>query len=137
MSRRLLAPALLLLLAGAACASSSATGGTPSPPAASPPPKTDLTVIIQPGFIANPTPKTFRITCDPPRGTVPDPAAACAALPGASALFVPHTPCVVMDTGSEEVVGIYRGRQIDIRFGGCDADAAVWQRIVRVLGLPS
>jgi hypothetical protein len=137
MSRRLLAPAILLLLLGAACATSSATGGAPSPSGTAPPPKTDLTVIIQPGFIANPTPKTFRIACDPPSGTVPDPARACAALPAAANLFAPHTPCVAPDTGTEEIVGTYRGQQVDIRLAGCDADATIWQGIVRVLGIPT
>ena len=137
MKIRLLALMPLLVVA-AACATSSATGGSPSPsPSESSVGRTNLTVVIEPGFIANPTPRTYHLTCQPPGGTVSDPAAACAALPAAASLLAPHTPCVRPDTGGEDIVGTFQGRSVDVKLGGCDEDRALWQRLVMVLGIPS
>ena len=130
-----LAAAVLGGLLLSACAGSSSVGGSPGPASSPPGLQADLTVILQPGFIANPTPRTYRLTCRPAGGTVPAPADACARLPAASDLFGPRSPCVAPDTGTEEVVGTFRGRPVDLRFGGCDADREAWQRLARVLGI--
>lgn len=139
--RRRLAAALALLalaLAATACASggaaSAGSGGSGSP-ASSPAGRTDLRIVVTPGFVKGPPVRQYRLTCDPPGGTVPDPAAACDGLASSPDLLVQSSPCLTPDIGKATVTGVFRGRPVHLRFGMCGTDRGEWAKLASVLGV--
>jgi hypothetical protein len=88
--------------------------------------ETDLTVVVDDGSGAT---TTWRLTCDPPGGTHPDPAAACEALAAHGETALPPVPpdrmCTQVFGGAEkaQVTGTWRGRAVSARFAktnGCE-----------------
>jgi hypothetical protein len=84
------------------------------------------------------------LRCDPPGGSVPRPAAACAAIAAAGrAAFrpvPPDTACTQIYGGPADalVTGVLDGRRVWVRFdreNGCEI--ARWQRLVLLLGAAS
>lgn len=107
-------------------------GTKPAPTSPQPPApgaaagETDLTVVVDDGSGAT---KTWRLTCDPPGGTHPDPAAACEALAARGETALPPVPpdrmCTQQYGGPEtaQVTGTWRGRTVSARFAktnGCE-----------------
>ena len=92
----------------------------PSPPAAA---LTDLTIVINNGSGET---KTWRLTCDPPAGTHPNPAAACRALEtnGAAALppVAKDKACTQIYGGPETatISGTWQGERVISRFARTD-----------------
>ena len=75
---------------------------TPSEQATpNPTPDTDLTIVVNTGSGST---KTWRLTCNPPGGTHPDPEAACRALESNGAVALPPVP------GDKACTQIYGGR---------------------------
>ena len=83
---------------------------------------------------------TWQLSCDPPAGTHPDPAAACAVLadrgPAALAPAEPGRMCTQEYGGPDTatVTGRWQGREVDTTFGlrnGCEI--ARWRALVGVL----
>jgi hypothetical protein len=128
---------LLTPLIAAACASAvTACGSTPaaSPAAArsgvAAKVSLDITVTTAPGAPS----KHWTLRCDPPGGSHPDPAAACAVLLKAKSPFAPPPkgimcPMIRVGTKTAIVKGTYFGRHVDTTFvpGGCQL--AQWQEI--------
>jgi Subtilisin inhibitor-like len=128
---------LLTPLIAAACASAvTACGSTPaaSPSAArsgvAAKVSLDITVTTAPGAPS----KHWTLRCDPPGGSHPDPAAACAVLLKAKSPFAPPAkgimcPMIRVGTKTAIVKGTYFGRHVDTTFapGGCQL--AQWQEI--------
>jgi hypothetical protein len=92
----------------------------PSTPAAAP---TDLTIVINNGSGET---KTWRLTCDPPAGTHPNPTAACRALEtnGAAALppVAKDKACTQIYGGPETatITGTWQGERVISRFARND-----------------
>jgi hypothetical protein len=92
----------------------------PSTPAAAP---TDLTIVINNGSGQT---KTWRLTCDPPGGTHPNPTAACRALVthGAAALpaVAKDKACTQIYGGPETatITGTWQGERVISRFARND-----------------
>lgn len=101
-------------------------------------PATDLTIKVKAS--AQTPAKTSTLTCDPPAGTVRDPAAACAALSRATDPFAPvpkGQQCTMIYGGPEEatVTGTWKGKRVDARFNrknGCELSR--WTGLDPVLG---
>jgi hypothetical protein len=81
--------------------------------------------------------RTYRLSCKPDDGTVPDPAAACKALAARRGLLVGGIgfdhPCPAVPW--TEVVGSSRGKDISITFSACNAvpgqaDVGDWLKLV-------
>lgn len=97
-------------------------GSTPSPG------RTELTIAVTETRGGQPT--TWTLTCDPPGGTHPDPAAACAALDAGDAAFAPvsaDVACTEIYGGDQtaRVTGNWRGEPVDATFSranGCEID---------------
>ena len=76
---------------------------------------TDLTIVVWDGSGKT---STWRLTCDPPGGTHPDPKAACRVLKTNGAAALPPVPkdkmCTQIYGGPETatITGIWEGRQI-------------------------
>jgi hypothetical protein len=125
-ARYLLTP----LIATACAAALTACGSTP---AASPAPakvSLDITVSTVPGAPS----KHWTLRCDPPGGSHPDPAAACAVLLKAKAPFAALSkgiscPMIRVGTKTAIVKGTYFGQHVDTTFmpGGCGQSR--WQEI--------
>lgn len=104
------------------------------------PARTDLVVEVRLGPGAAPTRTT--LTCDPPGGDHPDPAAACAALAREPDPFVPlpaDAICTEIYGGPETatVTGTYAGRPVALtlsRTDGCRI--AQWDRLGALLPSP-
>jgi Subtilisin inhibitor-like len=120
----------LAVAAGCGGRSGAASSGPPATPAA-------LTVTIQPGFVAHRRPRTFRLTCAPVGGTLPDPAAACRALARHPGLVAPLRRCarVLPDVGRVEVRGTVGGRPVAMVFA-CPGTQARWRLLARALRVP-
>jgi Subtilisin inhibitor-like len=92
----------------------------PSTPAAAP---TDLTIVINNGSGQT---KTWRLTCDPPGGTHPNPTAACRSLEmnGAAALppVAKDKACTQIYGGPETatITGTWQGERVISRFARND-----------------
>ena len=96
-----------------------------------------LKVTVAPGFIANAHAKIYTLSCSPPSGNVPDPGAACTALPSHRALLVPITCPLTPDTGGELVTGTMDAVRINLRLGSSGACGARWHSISTLLGIPA
>ena len=124
----------LLAVAATACGSGQSAGSsTPSAPSAR------LEIVISPGLVAFPEVRRYRLTCRPAGGTVPHPAAACAALAGNPHLLDPlPSEChkIVPDAGSRSVTGQFEGRRVGLGFI-CPDGGRRWGRLAVALGLVS
>lgn len=134
--------AVVLALALTGCGSTSSGGPTTSAPGASTPAgggPTSLTITAQASPDA--AAKTWTLTCDPPGGSHPDAAAACAQLAAAEKPFAPlpkNVACTEIYGGPQmaTVTGTYRGEPVDASFNrtnGCEI--ARWDKIATVLVL--
>jgi hypothetical protein len=79
----------------------------------------------------------YTLRCDPPGGTVTDPAAACARLTAGASLFGPlpaHVACpmIMADAGRATVTGTYFGQRVheSLVDGGCDLSR--WGKLKQV-----
>jgi hypothetical protein len=135
--RLVLALAAGLAVVTTACGGAATSAGGSGAPSSSPPGRTDLSIIVTPGFIKGPPVRRYRLTCDPPGGTVPDPAAACSGLESSPELLPQASPCLTPDVGKATVSGVFRGRPVHLRFGMCGTDRAEWARLASVLGVPA
>lgn len=140
----LLGVSALAALTLAACGSSA--GGGPvtslspsgSAPAGGGSGGTSLTITFQDSATA--APQTWTLTCDPPDGTHPDAAGACAALAAAQDPFKPldkSMACTEIYGGPQTatVTGTYQGSPVNASFArtnGCEI--ARWDAIHTVLG---
>jgi Subtilisin inhibitor-like len=84
---------------------------------------TDLTIVINNGSSSA---VTWRLTCNPPGGTHPDPKAACRALEANGAAALPPVPedkaCTQIYGGPEtaSITGTWQGQQVMSRFARND-----------------
>lgn len=100
-------------------------------------PETSLTVRVtaRPGA----SPRVWRLRCDPPGGTHPNPAGACAALARAKNPFAPvptGTVCAQIYGGPQTaaITGVWRGRTVSAHYtrrNGCET--ARWNALSAVL----
>ena len=104
---------------------------------------TRLAVVLLPEGSGGPV-QHFRLSCDPARGTVPDPARACKALAALAHPFAPVLPgtvCAQIALGPQEAVvrGVVRGRRVWARLrlrDSCEIER--WRRLRRVVpGFPA
>ena len=126
-----------LILTAACLATASACGGTAdTAPSGPTPPRAALEIVIQPGLIANAHTLRYRLTCSPAGGSLPHPAAACAALAHSPALLAPRPGCskMIPDPGSRTITGSFAGKAVRLRFS-CPAGTRRWGRLAPVLGL--
>jgi hypothetical protein len=86
-------------------------------------------------LIANAHATTYHISCAPPAGTVPDPAAVCRALSSDARLLAPIECPITPDMGSELVRGTVDGRPVGLRLGASAACARRWQQLSDALGV--
>lgn len=106
-------------------------------PDAAGPARTDLVVEVRLGPGAAPT--RTRLTCDPPGGDHPDPAAACADLAREPEPFAPLPPdvlCAEIYGGPETatVTGTYAGRPVALELSRTDGcRIAQWDRLGALL----
>jgi hypothetical protein len=85
--------------------------------------------------------RELELRCDPPAGTVPDPAGACAALGAVEDPFAPvpaATACTEIYGGPQVIMvrGTWSGRSVDARFSrvdGCEIER--YDRLVGALGI--
>jgi Subtilisin inhibitor-like len=132
--RRLAAIAIPVLVMTVGCASQIAETSGPTPgntmpvtpsEQATPAPTgdTDLTIVINDGSSST---VTWRLTCDPPGGTHPDPKAACRALEANGADALPPVPedkaCTQIYGGPEtaSITGTWQGQPVMSRFARND-----------------
>lgn len=145
--------AVLLLtipLALLACANDRSTpedttaGTTPSPTSSETMATTEITITVNAGVGIDPV--TYTLTCEPPGGDHPDPAAACASLEEAAAAPLnPLSPvrtdmaCTEIYGGDQTAVieGVVQGTPVRAelsRVNGCEI--ARWDALVPVLVVP-
>jgi hypothetical protein len=125
-------------MTGSGASTQSPATGTSAPPAsAGGAAKVSLVVT----FATTPTsPATvYTLRCEPPGGTTPDPAAACAQLLTGPSLFAPRPahvmcPMIMESTARASVTGTYFGKQVHVTIveGGCDLSR--WAKLKRVFG---
>ena len=120
--------------------STSPSATTPATPATSAPAasgETDLTVVVDDG---SGNKQTWRLTCDPPGGDHPDPAAACTALATNGESALPPVPkdrmCTQIYGGPEKatVKGTWNGKPVNATFSktnGCEVGR--WQALAGLL----
>ena len=128
---RVVVPLLLVALLAAACGGGSTTGEA----------RTAVAITFWPDGEGQGAKKTARLACDPPSGTVPDGAAACATLAspaGRTALGpVPlDRMCTELYGGPAEarIVGTVAGEPIDAqlsRINGCEIER--WETLSALL----
>jgi hypothetical protein len=128
-----LAAAAVAALAATGCGGASHTQST-TPQLRS----TSLDIVLRPGLIANAHTQRYRLTCQPAGGSVPHPAAACAALARQPQLLEPLPNCrnAIPDAGSRSVSGVFGGRRVSLTFS-CTRGGPRWARLSRALGLPT
>ncbi len=132
----LAAAAIALAGCGSEASTGPVTSASPSAPAA---PTTSLTITASAS--ADAQSETWTLTCDPPGGTHPDPAAACPALAAATAPFAPidrNQVCTEIYGGPQTatVTGTVAGEPVNASFSrinGCEI--ARWDAISAVLVL--
>lgn len=120
---RYLLIAAICAAAATACGSTTAPAGSAGASPAAPKVSLDIKVSGAPGTAA----KHWTLQCDPPGGTHPDPAKACATLLKAKTPFAPvpkgiSCPMIAVGTETATVTGTYFGKHVDTTFveGGCD-----------------
>lgn len=136
-SRRWLLVAALLLAGcggGTSDGDAAGTGG----PATTPEPATTLTITLDAEGDGDPT--TTTLTCDPPGGDHPDPAAACAQLAEvgvAGFALVPADAICTQVFGGPQVAGVsgtVDGEPVDASFDRTDGcRTSRWDRLATVL----
>lgn len=122
----LLTAVSVLLLAG--CGNQVRGGDTGDDPSVDSAGATDLTVSVKPG--RGKDERTYTLTCDPPGGDHPDPAAACRTLDRLDDPFAPVPPnamCTEIYGGPQTatVTGTFRGETVNAHFArtnGCEID---------------
>jgi hypothetical protein len=122
----------LTSIAVAAAALAAGCGGGSAVPSA--PGPTRLVITVYPGFVANAHVTRYTLSCRPPGGSLPDPAAACGAIELDKGLLQTPVAChnMVPDVGSERITGVLDGRAVRVTLpGGC----ARWAKIRAALGL--
>lgn len=100
----------------------------------------DLTITVQ---LAPSHSQSWRLTCSPDGGTLPDPAQACARLNQAWHPLTPisrNTMCTTLYFGPQTVAitGWWRGSWVSVRYdrsNGCQE--TMWNQMVWALGLPN
>jgi hypothetical protein len=104
---------------------------------------TRLSVALLPEGSGGPV-QHFHLGCDPARGTVPDPAAACRALAALAHAFAPvpaGTVCAQIALGPQEAVvrGVVHGRRVWARLRLLDScEIGRWRRVRRIVpGFPA
>jgi hypothetical protein len=125
-----------LLAAAAAACGSGMSGGSNTAPSM---PSARLEIVISPGLVASPEVRRHKLTCQPAGGTVPHPAAACAALARNPHLLDPLPPeChkIVPDAGSRSITGQFEGRRVGLGFM-CPNGGRRWGSLAVALGLVS
>ena len=132
--RRLATLAILVLVLTVGCANQTAEPSGPTPgntmpvnPSAqatsNPTGDTDLTIVINNGSSST---VTWRLTCNPPGGTHPDPKAACRALETNGAVALPPVPedkaCTQIYGGPEtaSITGTWQGQPVMSKFARND-----------------
>ena len=128
---RVVVPLLLVALLAAACGGGSTTGE----------PRTAVEITLWSDGKDQGAKTTERVACDPPSGTVPDSAAACATLasPAGRAALDPVPPdrmCTLLYGGPAEarIVGTVAGEPIDAqlsRINGCEIER--WETLSALL----
>lgn len=122
------------------------TPTSPKPPSSTTKPPagdTSLTIIVIDG--PNQQPRTWELSCDPPGGTHPDPAAACGAIIAGVEKGDPFAPvpegtfCTEIYGGPQEasIKGTWRGERISAKFSrhnGCEI--ARWDTLLAVFQGP-
>jgi hypothetical protein len=102
---------------------SSSPSGEPSTPTPGGSGDTDLTIVVSNGAGST---STWRLTCNPPSGTHPDPDAACRALETNGAAALPPVPkdkaCTQIYGGPQTatVTGTWQGQRVISRFARND-----------------
>jgi hypothetical protein len=137
-STHLLMPVLVGSVLLGACAQRAAVPPVSSGPGGggeTPVGATNLQIVVTPGFLKGASVHRYRLTCDPPGGTVPDPASACQALQTNPGLLAHQRRCAMPDVGNARAIGEFRGGRVDAWFGMCGADQAPWQRLATALGI--
>jgi Subtilisin inhibitor-like len=119
---------------GAGCREESATKTPSSEPTAA------LSITYLPAGTDSRRSETWALQCAPDQGTLPDPAAACAALadPKVLAPVDPDLVCAEIFGGPQqiEVVGLLRGETVRAKFtrrNGCEIEA--YDRVAAALGV--
>jgi hypothetical protein len=130
--------ALALVVAGCGTESGGGAGEGETEPGASP--ATSLEILVWAEGEGQGEPRRYTLSCDPPSGDHPDPAAACAALErlGAKA-FAPVPPDVLCTQiyggpGEAQVRGTVAGEEVDARLAyndGCQI--ARWNKLRAVV----
>ena len=130
---RVVVPLLLVALLAAACGGG---GGSTTGEA-----RTAVEITLWPDGEGQGAKQTARVACDPPSGTVPDSAAACATLasPAGRAALDPVPPdrmCTELYGGPAEarVVGTVAGEPVDAqlsRINGCEIER--WETLSALL----
>lgn len=124
------------LLTAVLCVATLAAGcGSHGTAASSYPSDIRLTITIAPGFIANADVTTYRLTCAPPAGSVPNASLACDKLQADAELLAAVSCPLTPDTGSELVRGTANGAPVDLRLSGSPACAQRWQQLRTALGI--
>ncbi len=134
---------LLLVAVLSSCAGSGSPGQPPASvraPSGSPSPEsstTDLTIVVDSG---RGTTTSWRLTCDPPGGDHPDPAAACAALSAHGERALPPVAkdraCTQVYGGPQTatITGTWRGQPVHSRFSLTDGcQIARWKSLTGLL----
>ena len=133
-ARRLAALAIPVLILTFGCANEIAETSGPTPgntmpitpserSTPTPSSDTDLTIVINDGSSST---VTWRLTCDPPGGTHPDPKAACRALEANGVVALPPVPndkaCTQIYGGPEtaSITGTWQGQPVMSRFARND-----------------
>jgi len=136
----LTATATVLTLA--ACGSPQAAGagtGTGTGAASPARPPVSLTIKVRPS--THVTAQLWTLSCGPAGGTLPHPAAACAALARVSDPFAPVSRgmmCAMIYSGPQTAIieGTWHGKRVDATFSRVDScQTARWSRIAPVFGL--
>ncbi len=134
-SAGILAAVVTVLTLTTGCGSQQATGATTASPAH---PPVSLTIAVRPRPQAGA--QRWTLTCGPAGGTLPHPAAACAALARVHDPFGPvrrGVMCSMIYGGPQAatIVGTWHGKRVNATFSRVDGcQTARWNRIAPVFG---
>ncbi|HEX5250132.1 MAG TPA: PASTA domain-containing protein [Gaiellales bacterium] len=82
----------------------------------------------------------FHVRCDPPGGSIPAPAAACARITSRPRLVTPPPSNSTCSPGigqwAVSITGSYRGQAVRQHFGACDNQVFAWMRLARYRPCP-
>ncbi len=125
---RILQPAIVAACAATAAGCLGGSADEAAPPATATPPsvssETHLRIALDTQFVGGSTHRVYRLRCDLPSGTLPDPPAACRLLGAQPLLFfgAPDAPGEANRGGSAgvTVTGTYRGRPVSASYDAAD-----------------